>query len=79
MKDQIIEIMKIAGYDFIKEHPDTMMLFWDKEAEQEVQIWNNESQSLVGVIQLIKQREYNKGVHDGRADVRLSIKKALGL
>jgi hypothetical protein len=80
MKEQIIEIMKCAGYEFVEEKPEGRLLFYETEMEQTVQLWLKEDdKSLRGVILLITQRAYNHGVSDGSHTVQHEIKKALGL
>jgi hypothetical protein len=78
MKDQIIEIMKCAGYEFIEEKPEGRLLFYETEMEQTVQLWLKEDdESLRGVMLLITQRAYNRGASDGKYGVIRSIKEIL--
>lgn len=80
MKDQIIEIMKCSGYEFIEEKPEGRLLFYETGMEQTVQLWLKEGDdTLRGVMLLITQRAYNHGVSDGELSVRTQIKKALDI
>ena len=80
MKDNIIEIMKCSGYEFIEEKPEGRLLFYETEMEQTVQLWlKDDDKSLRGVMLLITQRAYNRGVAAGQYSVQNQIKKALNL
>lgn len=89
MKEQIIQIMKLAGYDFIEERPETRLLFYHVDQEQDVQIWllseptksdpYDIEENLQQVVDLIKNREYEHGRSIGRIEIQEGIRKLLSL
>jgi hypothetical protein len=84
MKERIIELMELAGYDFIKENTPGQLYFHDLDAEQDVQFWYSgddaaEISELRRAMKLIVARAYDKGFYSGKASVRNSIKDALKL
>jgi len=90
MKDRIIELMELAGYDFIKENTPGQLYFYDLDAEQDVQFWYStdnddipfppdDKSELIRAMKFIFARAYDKGFHFGKASVRNAIKDALKL
>ncbi len=79
MKDEIIKIMQMAGYDFVKEDPEGRLLFYDIEAEQDVQIWMKDTpdESLRKAIELISERSFAQGLSIGKLQVANGIKNLL--
>jgi hypothetical protein len=79
--NKIIQIMSMAGYDYIKEDPHDRLLFYDVNAEQEVQLWVAEmySDTLERAIYLIQERARSTGISYGKNIVRNGIKKLLQL
>lgn len=79
MKDEIIKIMQMAGYDFVKEDPESRLLFYDIEAEQDVQLWMKDSpdDSLRKAIELISERSFSQGISIGKRQVANGIKNLL--
>jgi len=80
MKEQIIEIMKYAGYNFIEEKPEGRLLFYEAEEEQTVQLWLKEGdESLKAAVTLIRNRAYDNGFTAGQSNVRYAIRRALDI
>ena len=77
--NKIIQIMGMAGYDYIKEEPHDRLLFYDTNAEQEVQLWVDEvyADTLESAIHLITERARNTGISYGKSVVINGIKKLL--
>ena len=80
MKENIIEIMKCVGYEFIEESPEGRLLFYETDMEQTIQLWlRNDDGDLKRAMLLITTRAYDRGVSVGRYNVQNEIKKALRL
>ena len=79
MKEEIIKIMQMAGYDFVKEYPESRLLFYDVEAEQEVQLWLKDTpdESLRKAIELICERSLDQGMRIGKQRIANEIKNLL--
>ena len=77
--NKIIQIMGMAGYDYIKEDPHDRLLFYDINAESEVQLWVDEmySDTLESAIHLITERARNGGISYGESTIANGIKKLL--
>lgn len=77
--NKIIQIMGKAGYDYIKEDPHDRLLFYDTNAEQDVQLWIDEmySDTLKSAIHLIQERARNAGISYGKSVIAGGIKKLL--
>lgn len=77
--NKIIQVMGMAGYDYIKEDPHDRLLFYDTNAEQEVQLWIDEmyADTLKSAIHLIQERARNAGISYGKSVVASGIKKLL--
>jgi hypothetical protein len=80
MKEQIVELFRLAGYDYIGENPGGKLLFYDAEMEQDAQFWMKGSEmDLQDTMEFIKERCYDIGKSIGRNEVQSGIKKLLGL
>lgn len=82
MKEQLIKIMKYAGYDFIEEKPLGRYLFWDTLEEMEVELWITnelEDTTIEHAIKLIINRSENRAYYKGRHDAQKEMKRSLGL
>ena len=81
MKATIIKIMKMAGYDFIKEEPASRLLFYDTYSESDIQVWLNDDDdtNLEYVIHLIQNRSHANGFHVGQNKVQSEIRTAIGI
>ena len=77
--NKIIQIMGMAGYDYIKEYPHDRLLFYDINAESEVQLWVDEmySDTLESAIHLITERARNSGISYVKSTIANGIKKLL--
>ncbi len=71
--------MGMAGYDYIKEDPHDRLLFYDINAESEVQLWVDEmySDTLESAIHLITERARNSGISYVKSTIANGIKKLL--
>ena len=78
-KDFIKRLMSYAGYDFIEENPETRLLFYDSENENEIQLWITDGDNTQRCIKLIANKALEIGIARGKFIIQNSIKKALGL
>lgn len=84
--DQIKEVFKAAGYEFVEHRPIGRLIFYCPIEERNIQLWykttpyNRETDTpLVKAMDLITKLAYNRGERYGRFSVQNDIKKALGL
>lgn len=79
-KETVIELFRLAGYDFIGENPVDRLLLYDEVMEQNVQFWfSNQDNILNLAMDLIKNRVLDYGKSIRRIEVQEKIKNALGL
>ena len=80
MKEKIIELFKLAGYDYINETPGGRLELYDVEMENSVQFWmKGQETDLHDAMEFIKERCYDYGKSIGRDEVKSGIKKLIGL
>ena len=81
MKEKMIKLFNLAGYDFIEEKPEGRLILYDAEQEQELQFWvkGHPNLDLKDAMEFIKERCYDIGISIGKGEVQNQIRKALGL
>ena len=88
MKNAVIDLMQMAGYEFVEEKPEGRLIFYETEYDNTVQLWyatedlpfpTDTKAGIRDALKLITDRAYDRGLSFGKYSVRQSIKEALGI
>ena len=80
MKEKIIELFELAGYEFICRKFNNGSEFYHVESEEtEVFFQGMHSKDLKNAMEFINQKCFQRGKSAGRIEVQFEIKKLLGL